>query len=78
MVQQLNWELSHKDMIFSKNCIQLTKVVGQGRLSLNKANYVLTFCMFSCTGESGLVYCAYLDSGNGRDMVAVKTCKGNK
>ena len=28
------------------------------------------------TGESGLVYCGYLDSGGGRDMVAIKTCKG--
>ena len=28
------------------------------------------------TGESGLVYRAYLNSGSGRDMVAVKTCKG--
>ena len=25
-----------------------------------------------------MVYCGYLDSGGGRDMVAVKTCKGNK
>ena len=27
-------------------------------------------------GESGVVYCGYLDSGGGRDMVAIKTCKG--
>ena len=30
-------------------------------------------------GESGLVYCGYLDIGRGRDIyVAVKTCKGKK
>ena len=30
MLQQLKLELSHKRMIFSKNCLQLSKVVGQG------------------------------------------------
>ena len=30
------------------------------------------------TGESGLVYRGYLDSEAGRDMVAIKTCKGMK
>ena len=30
MVQQLNLELSRKNMLFSKNLIQLSKVVGQG------------------------------------------------
>ena len=29
-VQQLKLELSHKRMIFSKNCIKLSRVVGQG------------------------------------------------
>ena len=29
-------------------------------------------------GESGLVYCGYLDGGDGRSMVAIKTCKGKK
>ena len=28
------------------------------------------------SGESGLVCCGYLDSRRGRDMVAIKTCKG--
>ena len=31
MMQQINQELSCKDMVFSKKCIQLSKVVGQGR-----------------------------------------------
>ena len=35
-----------------------------------------TLMDFCYTGESGLVYCGYLDSKGGRDMVAIKTCKG--
>ena len=39
----------------------------------------LTFTYIVCfTGESGVVYSGYLDSGGGRDMVAIKTCKGMK
>ena len=34
------------------------------------------WCILIITGESGLVYCGYLQSVSGRDMVAVKTCKG--
>ena len=30
LVQHLNWELSQKNMIFSKDCIHISKVVGQG------------------------------------------------
>ena len=33
VVQQVNLELSRKKMAISKNCIQLSKVVGQGRVS---------------------------------------------
>ena len=40
IVQQLNRELSPKGMIFSKNCIQLTKVVGQGRLHSTSKIYI--------------------------------------
>ena len=29
-------------------------------------------------GEAGVVYRGYLDSGGGRNMVAIKTCKGTK
>ena len=32
--------------------------------------------MLLYAGESGVVYCGYLDSGGGSDMVAIKTCKG--
>ena len=75
MVQQLNQELSLKGMIYSKNCIQLTKVVGQGKLHSTPQTFILTFCY---AGESGLVYCGYLDSGGDTDMVAIKTCRGSK
>ena len=77
LVQQLNLELSQKKMIFSTNHIQVSKVVGQGSTLL----YI--YCAYPqccspllCTGESGLVYCGYLDSVSGRDIVAIKTCKG--
>ena len=74
MVQQLNRQLSLKGMIYSKKCIQLTKVVGQGRLHSTPPKFILTFCY---AGESGLVYCGYLDRGGVSDMVAIKTCRGN-
>ena len=41
MVQQLSQELSLRGMFFSKNCIQLSKVVGQGRLHLTQTNLIL-------------------------------------
>jgi hypothetical protein len=55
-VEQLKSELKCKKMLFSKNCMKLSDVVGQG--------------------SSGLVYRGYLDSGDNRDIVAIKTCKG--
>ena len=81
VMQQLKSELHCKKMIFAKNDIQVSKVVGQG--SFSAPNNSLE--VFSCNnahlrvaGESGLVYCGYLDIGGGRDLVAVKTCKGKK
>ena len=44
MVQQLNQELSLKGMVFSKNCIQLSKVVGQGRLRSTSQKLILHAC----------------------------------
>ena len=81
VMQQLKSELHCKKMIFAKNDIQVSKVVGQG--SFSAPNNSLE--VFSCNnahlrvaGESGLVYSGYLDIGGGRDLVAVKTCKGKK
>ena len=34
--------------------------------------------IFSFLGNSGLVYCGYLDGVDNRDIVAIKTCKGTK
>ena len=47
-------------------------------ITFNKNRFHLRFCMFCCAGESGLVYCGYLDSGGGGEMVAVKTCRGKE
>ena len=66
---------------FSKNDIQVSKVVGQGSfLTPNNSVEVFSYnnAHLCVAGESGLVYCGYLDIGGGRDMVAVKTCKGKK
>ena len=35
-----------------------------------------TYSLFP--GNSGLVYCGYLDGVGDRDIVAIKTCKGTK
>ena len=37
---------------------------------------IINYTKVCFTGESGVVYCGYLDSGGSRDMVAIKTCKG--
>ena len=82
VMQQLQSELHCKKMIISKNDIQVSKVVGQGRfLTPNNSLKVFSYnnnAHLCVAGESGLVYCGYLDIGGGRDMVAVKTCKGKK
>ena len=78
LVQKLNSELSQKKMIFSKNHIHLSKVVGQG-LYVRIYIYIHPTNIYHCyVGESGLVYRGYLDSGGARDMVAIKTCKGKR
>ena len=43
LVQQLKVELSHKNMIFSKRSIHLSKVVGQGMQLIN-IRYYITLC----------------------------------
>ena len=79
VMQHLKSELHCKKMIISKNDIQVSKVVGQGNFSTpNNSHNFHTIMLTSVAGESGLVYCGYLDIGGGRDMVAVKTCKGKK
>ena len=81
VMQQLKSELHCKNMIFSKNDIHISKVVGQGSFSTsNNSRVVFSYnnAHLHVAGESGLVYCGYLDIGGGRDVVAVKTCKGKK
>ena len=78
LLQQLNQELSRKKALISKKDLQLSKVVGQGIYITIKYNQHELLTSDIYTGESGLVYCGYLDSGGGRDMVAIKTCKGKK
>ena len=46
----------------------------QGYLLCVRIVYVYTTQSFP--GNSGLVYRGYLDSGDNRDIVAIKTCKG--
>ena len=79
LVQQLTFELSQKKMIVSKNCIHLSKVVGQGLCMHSYTQPTkLIFTSVVYIGESGLVYCGYLDRGGARNMVAIKTCKGKE
>ena len=81
VMQQLKSELHCKKMIFSKNDIHISKVVGQGSFSTsNNSHVVFSYnnAHFCVAGESGLVYCGYLDIEGGKDIVAVKTCKGKK
>ena len=35
------------------------------------------FLIYTITGEAGVVYKAFLETKNGRDLVAIKTVKGN-
>ena len=38
-------------------------------------NMSVTQWYFSFTGESGVVYRGYFNTGNGKELVAIKTCK---
>ena len=75
---QLKEELKNKRMIFTRDELQLSTIVGQGEFE-----NVLKHAMpkryrdeYFLSGESGLVYKAYLSTPLGKELVAVKTGKG--
>ena len=74
LLQHLQEQLTNKNMIFTKNQIQLSNTVGQG-ISYTHFKSQLV-CMIIISGESGLVYKAYINTAIGRELVAVKTGKG--
>ena len=69
--KQLQDELSQKHMLFGKHHIQLGGVVGQGNFCDE-----LKPCKMYVAGESGLVYRGYITTGEGCELVAIKTGKG--
>ena len=72
LLLRLQEQLESKKMIYSKNQLQLSSTVGQGIL------YTIPIMSFtlSISGESGLVYKAYMNTAVGKELVAVKTGKG--
>ena len=77
-VQQLQWDLSKKNMFFSKDSIEICRIVGQGIRTCMQI-----WCVYSAngqvhyfTGESGVVYRGYFNTRAGKQLIAIKTCKG--
>ena len=68
----------NKGMLFTKDQIRLSKVVGQGNIIL--ISLILRDVCFDNglidTGETGVVYKAFLDTSDGTELVAIKTVKG--
>ena len=60
-------------MIYSKNQLKLSTTIGQG---LYASDLILLLMSQYCSGESGLVYKAYINTAIGKELVAVKTGKG--
>ena len=75
MLLQLKDDLGKKNMLFPKSCIELTRVIGQGMYWGNPL-YVLAMLVV-ITGESGLVYRGYVNRGEMKELVAIKTGKGS-
>ena len=74
MLLQLKEDLGKKNMLFPKSCIELSRVIGQG-IYWGKSLYSLAMLVM-ITGESGLVYRAYVKRGQMNELVAIKTGKG--
>ena len=74
LLQHLRKQLTNKKMIYSKNQLQLSTTVGQGSFCV----YALFryYMRYKFSGESGLVYKAYINTAIGKELVAVKTGKG--
>ena len=62
--------------LYSTEHIELLSTIGQGTVC--SLILVLYSFMIMYTGVSGLVYKAYVNMGGQRDVVAIKTGKGNK
>ena len=62
-------------MIFSKDELQLTSIVGQGASTVLSSSSLIQIIIL---GESGLVYKGYLDTAIGKELVAIKTAKGRR
>ena len=75
VVEQLQQDLSKENMFFSKDSIEIFKVIGQGTCMVCVAcgNVCVPYIF---TGESGVVHRGYFKTRAGKQLVAVKTCKG--
>ena len=73
--EQLTQKLKDKRMIFSKDELQLTSIVGQGASTVLSSSSLIQIIIL---GESGLVYKGYLDTAIGKELVAIKTAKGGR
>lgn len=62
-------------MIFSKDELELTSIVGQGASTVLSSSSLIQIIIL---GESGLVYKGYLDTAIGKELVAIKTAKGRR
>ena len=63
-------------MVYSKDKLQLSTTVGQGKIYILFALQMHIVLCAVLAGESGLVYKAYLNTAVGKELVAVKTVKG--
>ena len=77
-VEQLQQELSKKNMIFSKDSIEISKVIGQGTCihNIECCSNRYMYISYILTGESGVVHRGYFKTRGGKQLVAIKTCKG--
>ena len=78
VLEQLQQDLSKKNMFFSKDSIEIFKVIGEG-MYMNMVCVVLMdiyVCHIFLTGQSGVVYRGYFKTQAGKQLVAIKTCKG--
>ena len=61
-------------MIYLKDQLELTTIVGQGNFHIIHLEDILQNIIIS--GESGLVYKGYIKTSVGKELVAIKTGKG--
>ena len=73
-MRHLRQQLENKNMIYTKDQIQLSTTVGQGIIAML---HIINMECNNPLGESGLVYKGYITTSIGKELVAVKTGKGS-